>query len=117
MWKDGKDEWKVALDTSDIYEDDSSEGNLENAWPLSEFHVRQEYGTLSAEDACNFGVHVYSAGDVLSIFTGAGASDPLILSLICHPSCLKVRQKPLLFEDKVSWIPSSISLFGENLAL
>ena len=62
-----------------MYEDESSEGKLENFKPLTEFHIKQEYGTLSAEDACNFGVHVYSDGDVLSIFTGAGGSSVYIL--------------------------------------
>ena len=72
IWQNGSEEWQVALDTSDLYQQDSSEGQLADFKPLSEFHIHQGYGTLSAEDACNFGVHVYDDGDVLSIFVGAG---------------------------------------------
>ena len=72
VWKDSQEEWQVALDTSDMYELDSTEGRLEDFKPLGEFHIKQEYRAFSAEDACNYGVHVYSGGDVLSIFTGAG---------------------------------------------
>ena len=72
VWQNETEQWQVALDTSDMYEAESSEGKLQDFRPLSEYHLHQEYRTLSAVDACNYGVHVYDDGDVLSIFIGAG---------------------------------------------
>lgn len=81
-----------------MYETDSEEGRLEDFKPLSEFHLKQEYGTFSSEDACNFGVHVYSDGDVLSIFTGAGEAGLLqcvssrsFCYLLCNSHFLSVK--------------------------
>ena len=74
VWQNTEKEWLVALDTSDMFEEGSSDGALADFEPLGEFHLNQDYRTLSKEDACNFGVHVYNDGDVLSIFVGAGMS-------------------------------------------
>ena len=72
VWQNTEKEWLVALDTTDMFEEGSSDGALADFEPLGEFHLNQDYRTLSKEDACNFGVHVYNDGDVLSIFIGAG---------------------------------------------
>ena len=80
VWHDGTHN-RVAIDTSDMYDsstDDSpNKGALENFTPLTDFDIERQYGTFSAEDACNFGVHVYEDSEgkpnVLSIVVDAGS--------------------------------------------
>ena len=106
IWQNANDEWQLALDTSDMYEEGSSNGKLEDFKPLSEFHLHQDYRTLSSEDACNFGMHVYDEGNVLSIFVGAGS---LLLFLpVSLWSCSYIRTSSSVF---ISNPQSSFSQF------
>lgn len=81
VWNDGTHN-RVAIDTSDMHvpsSDDSPDikGALEVFTPLTDFDIERQYGTFSAEDACNFGVHVYEDAEgkpsVLSIVVDAGS--------------------------------------------
>ena len=61
--------------------------------PLTDFDVEHEYGTFSAADACNFGVHFYPQGEgedqrlVLSIVVDAGSHGTHVagIATACHP--------------------------------
>lgn len=72
MWHDGTHH-RVAIDTSALYPLGTHKGLLEDFTPLTDFDIERQYGTFSAEDACNFGVHVYEGGTVLSIVVDAGS--------------------------------------------
>lgn len=73
VWNDG-DKWLTALDTSDVYEPGSGKGLLADYTPLADFGLERQFGTFSAEDACNYGVHVYQDGNLLSVVVECGAS-------------------------------------------
>lgn len=71
VWNDGE-KWRAAVDTSDMYEGESTDGKLADAQALADFDAEREFGTFSAEDACNYGIHVYDEGNVLSIVVESG---------------------------------------------
>ena len=56
-----------------MYEPDSGKGLLADFAPMTNYRARQQYGTFSAEDACNFALNIYENGDVLSIVVDAGS--------------------------------------------
>lgn len=91
MWNDGTHN-RVAIDTSDMYELGSEEGLLADFTPLTDFDIERQFGTFSAVDACNFGVHVYpdSAGvpEVLSIIVDAGSHGTHVAGITAahHPN-------------------------------
>ena len=72
VWNDGE-KWLTALDTSDMHPPGSGLGTLADFDPLDDFSSSQRFGTFSAEDSCNYGVHVYEDGKVLSIIVECGA--------------------------------------------
>lgn len=76
VWNDGV-KWLSAVDTSDMYAHDSDQGRLEDYTPMTDFNVDRQYATFSAEDACNYGVHIYDEGNVLSIVVESGEHLPL----------------------------------------
>ena len=71
VWNDGE-KWVAAVDTSDLYVPDSDEGKLADYSPLTDFDKQHKFATFSAEDACNYGVHIYDEGNILSIVVEAG---------------------------------------------
>lgn len=74
VWNDGE-KWRAAIDTSDLYEANSGksgEGRLADYEPLTDFEIDQRFATFSAEDACNYGVHIYEDGCILSIVVESG---------------------------------------------
>ena len=73
VWNDG-DKWLTALDTSDLHKPESGEGALADYRPLADFSLERQYATFSAEDACNYGVHVYEEGNLLSVVVECGES-------------------------------------------
>jgi len=80
VWHDGE-RWLAALDTSETSAEGSGEGLLADQTPLADFALERKYGTFSREDACNYGVHFYEEGDVLSIVVECGAPSTSLL----HP--------------------------------
>ena len=77
VWHDGT-HWRAALDTCDFLDDASisgkehPSGRLQDFKPLTNYCIEQQYGTFSAEDACNFVCNIYDDGNVLSIVVDAG---------------------------------------------
>ena len=71
VWNDGE-KWLAAVDSSDMYAADSGQGRLAGCEPLTDFDRGQRFGTFSAEDACNYGVHIYDQGNVLSLVVESG---------------------------------------------
>lgn len=72
VWHDGS-HWLAALDTSDMYEPGSGQGLLADFTPMTNFRLKRQYGTFSAEDACNFALNIYDGGATLSIVVDAGS--------------------------------------------
>ena len=76
VWHDGTRN-RVAVDTSDMYPPGSDKGLLADFTPLADFDAERKWGTFSAADACNFGVHVYKDAEgnpnVLSVVVDAGS--------------------------------------------
>ncbi|KAK3256652.1 tripeptidyl-peptidase II Tpp2, partial [Cymbomonas tetramitiformis] len=73
VWHDGS-KWRAAIDSSELYTgrpqiEGSTGGQLAACKALADFDVEREYGTFSPWDACNYGIHVYDEGKVLSIIT------------------------------------------------
>ena len=71
VWYDGEN-WRAALDTSDLYDDHEDKGKLADFSPLTNFYIEHSYGTLSDLDACNFVCNIYENGNVLSIVVDGG---------------------------------------------
>jgi len=71
VWNDGE-RWLAALDTTETNEEGSGKGVLADQTPLADFALDRQFGTFSREDACNYGLHFYSDGDVLSIVVECG---------------------------------------------
>lgn len=96
VWNDGE-KWQAAVDTSDMYEEEASKGKLADATALADFQAERQYGTFSAEDACNFGVHIYDEGNVLSIVVESGENQlkmcPALSSL--HDEEMFLNLRPL----------------------
>ncbi|MEO1584790.1 MAG: S8 family serine peptidase [Planctomycetota bacterium] len=65
VWHDGE-HWRAAIDTDE-------DGDLAEELALTNFRTEREFGTFGDEDLLNFAVNVYNDGDILSIFTEAGA--------------------------------------------
>lgn len=72
VWHDGT-QWLAALDTSDMTEAGSGEGLLADFAPMTNYRLKHQWGTFSAEDACNFALNIYDNGDILSIVVDAGS--------------------------------------------
>ncbi|PRW39066.1 Tripeptidyl-peptidase 2 isoform A [Chlorella sorokiniana] len=72
VWHDGE-AWQAALDTSDMYEPGSGDGALADFTPMTNYRAKRQWGTFSAEDACNFALNIYDNGDILSIVVDAGS--------------------------------------------
>ncbi len=77
VWHDGT-HWRAALDTTDFLDDASASdakqpaGRLQDCKPLTNYRVEHQYGTFSAEDACNYVCNIYDEGNVLSVVVDAG---------------------------------------------
>ena len=71
VWNDGE-MWRAAVDTSDMYGEEASKGHLADAPALTDFDAERQFGTFSAEDACNYGIHIYDEGNILSIVVESG---------------------------------------------
>ena len=50
-----------------MYEPGGTTGLLADFEPMTNYRLKHQWATFSAEDACNFAVNIYDAGDVLSI--------------------------------------------------
>ncbi|KAK9786061.1 hypothetical protein WJX73_002387 [Symbiochloris irregularis] len=95
VWHDGTHN-RVAIDTSDMHvpspDDSPHKGKLQDFVPLTDFDIERQYGTFSAEDACNFGVHVYEDTEgkpsVLSIVVDAGSHGTHVAGITAayHPA-------------------------------
>lgn len=85
VWNDGE-RWLSAIDTSDMYSPDAAKGRLADYTPLNDFNVDRRFETFSAEDACNYGVHVYDSGNVLSIVVESGGRFPSCVTRT-YPVC------------------------------
>ena len=55
-----------------MYEEEVTTGKLADAPALADFDSERQFGTFSAEDACNYGIHIYDKGNVLSIVVESG---------------------------------------------
>ena len=47
----------------------SLQGLLSDFTPMTDFHHARQWASFSATDSCNFGVHIYEEGKVLSLVT------------------------------------------------
>lgn len=65
VWHDGEN-WRAAIDTDE-------DGDLAEELALTSFKIERQFGTFGDEDLLNFAVNFYNDGDILSIFTEAGA--------------------------------------------
>jgi len=91
VWHDGA-AWRAALDTSDLHADPGPGGGaragaLAAATPMTNFRAERQYGTFSAEDACNYALNIYDAGAVLSIVVDADPHGTHVagIAAACHP--------------------------------
>ena len=68
LWKDEScDEWRILVDGA-------CSGDVSDVQPLTEYWLKQEFGTITADRAqLNFGVRVYDDGKLLSLVTDSGA--------------------------------------------
>ncbi|MEO1535593.1 MAG: S8 family serine peptidase, partial [Planctomycetota bacterium] len=65
VWHDGE-HWRAAVDTDE-------DGDLAEELAMTNFRTERQFGTFGDEDLLNFAVNIYNDGDILSIFTEAGA--------------------------------------------
>ncbi len=65
VWHDGE-HWRAAVDTDE-------DGDLAEELAMTNFRAERQFGTFGDEDLLNFAVNIYNEGDILSIFTEAGA--------------------------------------------
>ncbi len=65
VWHDGE-HWRAAVDTDE-------DGDLAEELALTNFRTERQFGTFGDNDLLNFAVNIYNEGDILSIFTEAGA--------------------------------------------
>ena len=103
-WHDGE-RWLAALDASEA----DGEGVLAEQTPLADFAQERKYGTFSREDACNFGVHFYDGGAILSIVVECGtfpSSSPQIPSSALAPFSFPLYTHVLLAPSLVECHPS-----------
>lgn len=91
VWHDGA-AWRAALDTSDLHPEPGPggaprAGALAAAAPMTNFRAERQYGTFSAEDACNYALNIYDAGAVLSIVVDADPHGTHVagIAAACHP--------------------------------
>ena len=72
---------------ADMYEPGGSTGLLADFEPMTNYRLKHQWGTFSAEDACNFAMNIYNDGDVLSIGaqTISNSSEMMPSFETCHP--------------------------------
>lgn len=63
-------------------------GALAAAPALTDFDLERSWSTFSAYDACNFAVHLYDDGDVVSLVVDAGAHGTHVAGIAAayHPT-------------------------------
>ena len=65
VWHDGE-HWRAVVDTDE-------DGDLAEELAMTNFRTERQFGTFGDDDLLNFAVNIYNDGDILSIFTEAGA--------------------------------------------
>jgi hypothetical protein len=101
VWNDGE-KWLAVLDTTEMNEEGSGKGLLAEQTPLADYALERQYGTFSREDACNYGLHFYSDGNVLSIVVECGG---FLSCSIHHPARSAVAHQSLLNSQKIHTTP------------